>query len=213
MNGLSANADVELLNSSGQVIARAINSGSATESLSATLEADSYYIRVYQGESGANTNYNLTLSATPQVNTAQTPTPRASGNSFIDRVVELTNAQRSQAGLQPLRLNLQLNAAAQAHTEDMAIHDFFAHTALNGSSPGDRTRLAGYSSSSVGENIAAGYATPEAVVQGWMNSPGHRANILNSSYEEIGVGYYYAANDTGKVNYKSYWTQNFGDIS
>ncbi|UBF24763.1 CAP domain-containing protein [Kovacikia minuta CCNUW1] len=61
-----------------------------------------------------------------------------------------------------------------------------------------------------GENIAAGYSTPEQVVQGWINSPGHRANLLNPSYTELGIGYYYLANDTGSVNYKSYWTQDFG---
>ena len=59
----------------------------------------------------------------------------------------------------------------------------------------------------VGENIAAGYASPEAVMSGWMNSSGHRANILNCNFTEIGVGYAYAANDPGTIQYRHYWTQ------
>lgn len=62
----------------------------------------------------------------------------------------------------------------------------------------------------MGENIAAGYSTPEAVVEGWKNSSGHRANLLNPNFTELGVGYYYLANDTGSVNYNRYWTQVFG---
>ena len=69
---------------------------------------------------------------------------------------------------------------------------------------------AGYQWSGAGENIAAGYASPEDVMDGWMNSQGHRANILNCAFRDIGVGYVYLANDTGQVNYRHYWTQDFG---
>ncbi|MDJ0690009.1 MAG: CAP domain-containing protein [Xenococcaceae cyanobacterium MO_188.B32] len=68
----------------------------------------------------------------------------------------------------------------------------------------------GYQYSTAAENIAAGYQTPEAVVEAWMGSAGHRANILNPDLTEIGVGYEYLANDTGSVNYNSYWTTTFG---
>ncbi len=237
VNGLTANADVELLNSNGEAIARGSNGGNASELLNANnLQAGAYYIRVYQGAGGGDTNYNLSLSATPQpatpaivstsptpqsatpaiVSTSPTPqsaTPPSSGNSFIDRVLDLTNSQRLQAGLQPLKLNIKLNNTAQAHSEDMALHDFFDHKGSNNSSIGDRAKASGYQFSSLGENIAAGYATPEEVVQGWMNAPGHRANILNPNYREIGIGYYYLANDTGNVNDHYYWTQDFGVIS
>lgn len=154
-------------------------------------------------------------STVPNSNTSEpikplSATPTSTDNSFVQRVVDLTNTQRTQAGLQPLRLNSKLNNIATAHSEDMAQHDYFSHNGLDGSTVGDRAKGAGYQFSSVGENIAAGYTTPEDVVQGWMNSPGHRANILNPNYQEIGVGYYYLANDTGKVNYHSYWTEDFG---
>ncbi len=91
----------------------------------------------------------------------------------------------------------------------MAINDFFDHTGSDGSSPGDRIHEAGYQYSRAAENVAAGYTTPEAVVDGWMQSSGHRDNILNCALQDIGVGYYYLENDTGNVNYKHYWTQVF----
>lgn len=146
---------------------------------------------------------------TPIVPQSATP-PATTNNSFVQRVVDLTNAQRLQAGLQPLRLNSNLSSAATGHSEDMAVHDYFNHNGLNGSTVSDRALAAGYKYSYLGENIAAGQTTPEDVVQGWMNSSGHRANILNPNYQEIGVGYYYLANDTGNVNYHSYWTEDFG---
>ncbi|NEP07952.1 MAG: CAP domain-containing protein, partial [Okeania sp. SIO4D6] len=93
---------------------------------------------------------------------------------------------------------------------NMALQDFFDHTGLDGSSAGDRIETTGYDFSAWAENIAVGYLTPEAVVEGWMNSPGHRANILDPNLQEIGVGYYFLENDTGSVNFNNYWTQVFG---
>ncbi|MEC4813855.1 MAG: CAP domain-containing protein [Scytonema sp. PMC 1069.18] len=210
VNGLNANLDLEVLNSNGQKIAQSTGLDTVTESLSfENLQAGTYYIRVFQGVNGANTNYNLTLSPTPS-STLPQPASVVPDNSFIQRVVDLTNYQRQQAGLQPLRLNLKLINSAQIHSEDMALRDFFNHTNPNGSSVRDRTLQQGYVSSSVGENIAAGYTTPEQVVQAWMTSETHRANMLNPQYQEIGIGYYYLANDTGNVNYNHYWTQDFG---
>ncbi len=81
----------------------------------------------------------------------------------------------------------------------MATKDYFSHTSLDGSSMSDRIDRQGYAWRRLAENIAAGYPSPEAVVEGWMNSPGHRANILNCDLTEIGVGHY-----------QRYWTQNFG---
>jgi Ca2+-binding RTX toxin-like protein len=130
--------------------------------------------------------------------------------AFVNRVLELTNQFRSQNNLGALQLNVELNATAQAHSTDMAQQDYFSHTGKNGSQPWDRAKLVGYEARSMGENIAAGYTTPEAVVQGWINSPGHRANLLNSSFTELGVGYYLLSPDTGSVNYGTYWTQVFG---
>jgi hypothetical protein len=131
-------------------------------------------------------------------------------SEFINQVLELTNIERAKAGLKPLKLNSQLLNAAQDHSKDMAQDDFFSHTGVDGSSVSDRVQDNGYQYSTVGENIAAGQRTAAEVVEGWMNSPGHRANILNANYTEIGIGYVYLENDTGSVNYNHYWTQVFG---
>ena len=123
------------------------------------------------------------------------------------RVVDLTNAQRSAAGCGAVTVDLRLVAAARAHSADMASRSYFAHNSLDGRTVGDRVGSAGYSGGYIGENIAAGYATPEQVVDGWMNSAGHRANILNCNYRHIGVGF--AAGGP----YGTYWTQDFGSPS
>lgn len=130
--------------------------------------------------------------------------------STATQVVSLTNQERANAGCPALAINSKLTTAAQNHTVDMALNDFFSHTSPGGSTLSSRLAAVGYSYWSAAENIAAGYSTPASVVAGWMNSPGHRANILNCSFTEIGVGYYYLASDTGSVNYHSYWTQDFG---
>jgi uncharacterized protein YkwD len=134
----------------------------------------------------------------------------ATNAEFITKVLELTNQFRAQNGRGALKLNTELNAAAQNHSQDMAVGDYFSHTGKNGSQPWDRAASVGYKAQSMGENIAAGYTTPEIVVQGWIDSPGHRANMLNASFTELGVGYFLLENDTGSVNYSRYWTQLFG---
>lgn len=129
---------------------------------------------------------------------------------LIDRVVELTNQERIQLSLSSLRTDPLLTQAAQTYAENMAGQDFLDHTGLDGSSPGDRIKATGYDFSAWAENIAGGYQTPEGVVEGWMNSKGHRANILNPNLEEIGIGYYFLAEDTGSTNFNHYWNQLFG---
>lgn len=126
------------------------------------------------------------------------------GDSVLGDVVTLTNTQRRTHGCRALAVNRTLTAVAGAYSRDMAVRGFFGHVNPDGKSPFDRMRAAGYRYSSAAENIAAGYSTPQAVVTAWMNSPGHRANILNCSLTQIGVGY-----ATGG-HYGSYWTQDFG---
>jgi len=211
LTGLKADANVQLLSSTGTLLNQSTQVGTANESLSRTLAPGTYYVRVYQ--STGSTPYTLGLSAATVSSNAgdSNPRPGPTGTAdFVQQVLNLTNQFRAQNGLAPLRLNAELNAAALAHSKDMALKDYFSHTGKNGSSPGDRLKAVGYESQAWGENIAAGYSTPEQVVQGWINSPGHRANLLNRSYTELGVGYYNLANDTGSVNYNNYWTQDFG---
>ncbi len=121
-------------------------------------------------------------------------------------VLNLVNDERIEAGLQPLTWNDQLFNAARNHSSDMAVENYFSHTSLDGRSAGDRIFDAGYDWQTYGENIAYGYTDPEAVMTGWMNSAGHRANILNGSFCELGVGVAEHANS----GYRLYWTQDFG---
>jgi uncharacterized protein YkwD len=130
--------------------------------------------------------------------------------NFRTEVVRLTNEFRKDNGLKPLTLNLRLNRAAQGHSADMANRDFFNHANPDGLKAGRRATIAGYDYSRLGENIAAGQRTPQEVVESWKKSPGHRKNMLNPKFEEIGVGYLKVNPDPGNVQYKFYWTQNFG---
>ncbi len=129
----------------------------------------------------------------------------APANAYATRVLELTNAERQKAGLAPLTLSAPLTRSAAGYADVLASNGCFAHSCGPVPEMVQRDELAGYTDwSAVAENIAAGYASPEAVVTGWMNSPGHRANILNGAYAEIGIGF-----ATGGA-YGSYWTQEFG---
>ncbi|PZU98849.1 MAG: hypothetical protein DCE90_03315 [Pseudanabaena sp.] len=126
--------------------------------------------------------------------------------NFDEELLRLTNLERKKLGLAPLKLSPQLKQAAQSHAKDMATNGFFSHTGLNGSSIGDRAKSSGYRYAVVGENLAAGRATPEGTIRQWMNSPGHRANILNNAFTEIGFGYANAPNS----RYRHYWVQVLG---
>jgi uncharacterized protein YkwD len=129
--------------------------------------------------------------------------------SAAQRIVELTNQQRAKAGLLPLKWNDTLAAAATSHAQDMAERGYLAHTSPEGSTAPERARAAGYAAYGsghvyVGENLARAYYEPEALVQAWMDSPGHRQNILWAQYREIGVGVAVRSNGT------LYWAQVFG---
>ncbi|OHV75183.1 CAP domain-containing protein [Pseudofrankia sp. BMG5.36] len=123
----------------------------------------------------------------------------------LAEVIMLTNQQRERHGLRPLAPEPRLAIAAAAHSADMARRRFFDHSSPEGRQVSDRVEAAGYQYATVAENIAAGQRTPAEVVTGWMNSPGHRRNILLPEITEIGVGY--AVSDDV---YGCYWTQVFG---
>ncbi len=127
---------------------------------------------------------------------------------FESEVIELVNVEREAHNLHPLSYNQELTVAARLHSQDMGDRNFFSHTTPKPDEIEfqDRITDAGYNYQTCGENIAAGYATPAAVVDGWMNSDGHRANILDPDYCDIGVGY--AAVDGS--DFYHYWTQDFG---
>jgi uncharacterized protein YkwD len=125
-------------------------------------------------------------------------------------MVTAINNERARYGLPPVVANTKLNTAAQKHSRDMANNDFFSHTGSDGSSPFTRMKREGYYYTYAMENIAAGYPTVSQVVTGWMNSPGHRANILSKYLKEIGVGYVNLSTDGGSVSYYRYWTLDGG---
>lgn len=121
-------------------------------------------------------------------------------------VIILTNEERAKYGLPALADDSQLTRAAQGHAEDMAQNNYFDHIGLDGRTPCDRITAAGYIWNACGENIAAGYSDAASVVNAWMSSEGHRANMLSSTFCDIGVGYAY----NGAADYDHYWVQNFG---
>lgn len=110
------------------------------------------------------------------------------------------------AATAPLALNSKLTAASDKHALDMATYNYFSHTGRDGSKPWDRMTREGYVWSRAGENIAAGYTTARAVVDGWLKSPGHCANIMSANFKEVGVGYAYHASS----RYRHYWVTDFG---
>jgi uncharacterized YkwD family protein/spore coat assembly protein SafA len=118
-------------------------------------------------------------------------------------VVELTNQERAKYGLAPLRPDWQTARVARHKSQDMRDRRYFSHTSPTYGSPFQMMRAYNISFRSAGENIAMGQKTPREVVQGWMNSEGHRKNILNPNFTHIGVGY--AEGGTGRY----YWTQMF----
>ena len=121
---------------------------------------------------------------------AAPPSAAAPAATPQEDVVSLTNARRADAGCGPVAPQSELVAAAQGHADDMAAQNYFDHTAKDGSAPWDRARAQGYTGNGVGENIARGYPDATAVVDGWMQSDGHRRNIENCAWTSIGVGYH-----------------------
>lgn len=142
------------------------------------------------------------VAGAPGDSTLPAPVPPATDNPFHARVIELTNQYRAANGVAPLKYNAALTRAAQDFAQLMADQNFFSHTSPDGTGPGTRIERAGYDAYTWGENIGMGYVTAEQVMQGWINSAGHRANLLNSAFKEIGVGYAKGSS--------AYWVQNFG---
>lgn len=120
--------------------------------------------------------------------------------SFEAEVIRLVNQHRAEAGLSPLRANWELSRVARYKSQDMADNRYFAHNSPVYGTPFQMIRAFGLSFRTAGENIAYGQRTPQAVVSAWMNSSGHRANILSGSYPQVGVGY---------VSQGHHWTQMF----
>lgn len=153
--------------------------------------------------------------------------PKNGGPTPEDEIMELVNQARWDNGqLPPLKRNNLLDSSSETHSSNMATRNFFAHCDLDtADSPYDRILDAGYFYTWAGENLHAGSSTAAGAMDGWMNSPGHRANILRPEFRELGIGYYPDPGDAHNVRYDAdgncvsdqiigplyhYWTQNFG---
>lgn len=147
-----------------------------------------------------NPGNNGSTDTTPE----ESPEEDSSDNNthpYLKQVVDLVNAERAKEGLAPLTVNTKVQAAAQVRA--MESEKLFSHTRPDGSSFATALKEQGVSYRRAGENIAWGQRTPQQVVNAWMNSAGHRANIMNPNFTTIGVGYYQNANGT------NYWCQLF----
>jgi uncharacterized protein YkwD len=181
--------------------------------LNSTLMRDGVYtitvLSVRKGKESTVSTETVTVDntgklATPTATPTASPTASSTQSGYAAQVLALTNAQRATAGCKALSSNSKLTKAAQGHSVDMADNNYFDHNSQDGTSPFDRMKADGYNFQAAAENIAMGQSTAAAVMTAWMNSAGHKANILNCTYTDIGIGY--AVNSSGTA----YWTQDFG---
>ncbi|MFC4099775.1 CAP domain-containing protein [Paenibacillus xanthanilyticus] len=124
--------------------------------------------------------------------------PAADASQFAQQVLTIVNKERANAGLKPLSMNASLSKVAMAKAQDMHNNNYFSHQSPTYGSPFDMIKAFGITYRTAGENIAKGQRTPQEVMTQWMNSPGHRANILKNGYTQIGIAYY-----------KGEWVQQF----
>ncbi|MBU3804301.1 MAG: serine protease [Candidatus Cellulosilyticum pullistercoris] len=153
------------------------------------------------GNTGSNNGSNSGNTGSDNgSNNGSTDSTVTSQTAFENRVLELVNEERAKNGLSALQMDESVREVARVKSSDMSKNNYFSHTSPTYGTPFEMLKSYGISYKSAGENIAQGYTSPEAVVNGWMNSSGHRANILNANYTHIGIGYEADGN---------YWTQMF----
>lgn len=183
--------------------------------VSAAFGLDSSYnlsgFSLYVIHTGGTQQFTICARGTQsnQIDAQVTLTLGNSTPAMQQEMLNLVNNQRCAIGAPPVSMNAALNAASQRHSNDMAynMNSYISHTGTDGSSPASRALQAGYSYTALAENIAAGYPTVSDVFQGWWNSTGHRSNMLNTNYREMGLA---LTMRSGTV-YTYYWTQMFGN--
>lgn len=157
----------------------------------------------------SNKNCNNSNTQDNQYNNSHNNSPERPNNENLNQdnasiltieqqVVDLVNVARAKEGLPPLQLDTQLHNVARAKSEDMSSKNYFSHTSPTYGTPFDMLKQFGITYKTAGENIARGQRTAQDVVDAWLNSEGHRRNILSNSFTHIGVGFY-----------NNYWTQLF----
>ncbi|MEI2464188.1 CAP domain-containing protein [Bacillales bacterium AN1005] len=191
----SGNVDVNKLLSSLEA-----NSATAANKQTESTKAPAKTTATPAEKTTTNTAKQQTNTTSKPQQTTSTTQATSSVSAFEKQVVELTNAERAKNGLPALTLDTNLSKVARAKSEDMSKNNYFDHTSPTYGSPFDMMKQFGISYKAAGENIAKGQTTPEQVVKAWMNSEGHRANILSDKFTHIGVGY---------VANGNYWTQQF----
>lgn len=157
-------------------------------------------IEIPDGSHGASTNTN---SQTDNIEQGNASAIKGSVDAKEEAVLRLVNVERSKNGLKPLSLSSKLTSLAEMKAADMANKNYFSHTSPTYGTPFEMLQKYGVSYRAAGENIAAGQRSAEEVMNAWMNSSGHRANILNAKYTQIGVGYYAGG------SYRTEWVQLF----
>lgn len=148
---------------------------------------------------------NIVVEPTTETTTnkvVETTTEATTNSSYANQVLDLVNKERAKNGLSALSLSAEAGRVAQLKADDMAANGYFSHTSPTYGSPFDMLKQFGVSYKTAGENIAKGQTSPQAVMNAWMNSEGHKANILKNGYTKLGVGY------TVK-NGTTYWVQMF----
>lgn len=175
------------------VIERHISGGSALNSIIIHNPSENEKGVNSEGGKASGNSQNSEDAAKPESSGSEAET--GSFSDYVYETVRLTNEERAKYGLAELKISSDLCEIAQDHAEDMYENNIFSHTFSNGDTIEDRVKG---EYSCLGENIAKGYTSAEAVVEGWMNSEGHRANILNEAFTEIGIGYQ-----------NGYWVQVF----
>jgi uncharacterized protein YkwD len=143
------------------------------------------------------------LQAQPRTVEPKASAVAADDAEMAESLIAAHNREREKAGLAPLKSAVKLTAAAQVHAKDMAAHEKMTHEGSDGSTPSERVEKAGYPYQNTGENVAAGQTSVDEVMTSWMNSPGHKANILGD-FTEIGVARAFDADD------RPYWCVDFG---
>lgn len=157
-------------------------------------------IELPNGSEGSGTTEN---SESDKIESGNNESIEASSSDEANQVLQLVNAERKKQGLSALTLSKELTSIANTKAKDMSVNRYFDHRSPTYGTPFEMLQKFGVSYKSAGENIAAGQKTPEQVMESWMNSSGHRANILNKSYTELGVGFYAGG------SYDTYWVQLF----
>ncbi|MFC8454874.1 CAP domain-containing protein [Kitasatospora sp. NPDC057223] len=175
---------------------------SPTATATATTATASPTASASPSKTAAPTAAPTTASPSATAKASASASPGAKAATPAAAVLALVNEQRALAGCSPVTADARLDSLATAFSDDMAARGFFDHTDPDGHTPWDRAKAAGITNLG-GENIARGQATPEAVMTAWMNSPGHRANILNCKFTTLGIGVHQGPGGP-------WWTQDFG---